>query len=148
MQYLETSILSKKFRTGIQITPLQKSYELPASVQSYAVEFTYAVEISIVFDKSNKHSTIYDSYNAEVASTLIQNVSIENVGNTYSVANELKYDTNDATEKYMLSKQFAVRSCNGCFIAPLTDYANNPIYQELPMESKYFTNVNKRIEIH
>lgn len=37
------------------------------------------------------------SYNLERASTFMQNVSIENVSITYSVANELKYDISDAT---------------------------------------------------
>ena len=64
----------------------------------YTVEFTAAntqldwLEISLFFDESDKHSTICDSYNAEVASTLVQTVSIETVENTYSVTNELTYN--------------------------------------------------------
>ena len=73
-----------------------------------------------MFGKSDKHLTINDSYNAEVASILIQNVTIENVGNTYSVTNELKHDIDNVTEKYMLYKQFVMWNCNGCSIVPLT----------------------------
>ena len=35
-------------------------------------------------------------------------------------------------------KQFVAWSCNGCSTAPLTDYINNPVYQELIDEDKYF----------
>ena len=37
----------------------------------------------------------------------------------------------------MLCKQFATWSCNGSSIAPLTDYINNPIYQELIDKEDY-----------
>ena len=85
--------------------PLQKLYEIGVVVQIYRVDFVEAnrqfhwLEISLVYDKSNKHAAIYDSYNLERASTFIQNVSIENVLHTYSVANVLKYNISDATEK-------------------------------------------------
>ena len=37
----------------------------------------------------------------------------------------------------MLYKQFTTWSCNGSSIAPLTDYINNPIYQELIDKEDY-----------
>ena len=37
----------------------------------------------------------------------------------------------------MLYKQFATWSCNGSSVAPLTDYINNPIYQELIDKEDY-----------
>ena len=37
----------------------------------------------------------------------------------------------------MLYKQFAAWSCNGCSVAPLTDYINNPIFQELVDDDNY-----------
>ena len=37
----------------------------------------------------------------------------------------------------MLYKQFATWSCNGSSIAPLTDYIDNPIYQELIDKEDY-----------
>ena len=36
-------------------------------------------------------------------------------------------------------EQFVDFVCNGCTIAPLTDYANNPTYQDLPTADKYFS---------
>ena len=35
-------------------------------------------------------------------------------------------------------KQFVAWSCNGCSTAPLTDYINNPIYQELIDGDNFF----------
>ena len=35
------------------------------------------------------------------------------------------------TQKNLLYKQFVTWACDGCSVAPLTDYINNPIYQEL-----------------
>ena len=41
------------------------------------------------------------------------------------------------TQKHLLYKQFVVWVCNGYSTAPLTDYINNPVYQELIDESDY-----------
>ena len=66
-------MLKKVFCVGIQKTP----WEIPMRAQCYIVEFTTAnkqfdwLEISLVFDKTDKHLTIYDSENAEVASALV-----------------------------------------------------------------------------
>ena len=35
------------------------------------------------------------------------------------------------TQKHLLYKQFVTQTCNGCSTTPITDYINNPIYQEL-----------------
>ena len=45
----------------------------------------------------------------------------------------------------MLYKQFVTWNCNGSSIAPLTDYINNPTYQELSDESDYFSTSDERI---
>ena len=70
---------------------------------------------------------------------------IDNASNTYSVSNELKYYIEVATQKHMLYKQFVAYNCNGCSIAPLTDYANNLIYQELLIKKKYFSHADERL---
>ena len=36
-----------------------------------------------------------------------------------------------------LFKKFVASACDGCSVAPLTDYINNPIYQELVDENQY-----------
>ena len=43
----------------------------------------------------------------------------------------------------MLHKQFFPFHCNGCSIGPLTDYANNSVFQELPKKVSYFLVVTK-----
>ena len=69
-QHLETIMVSKKIRRiGAQKTPIQKTYEIKQGSDLLNVEFLGAnrqfdwIEISIVPDKSDKHTTIYDSYN-------------------------------------------------------------------------------------
>ena len=45
--------------------------------------------------------------------------------------------TDNLKQKNLLYKQFVVWSCNGCSTAPLTDYVNNPVYQELIDKEDY-----------
>lgn len=90
---------------------------------------------------------IYDNYDLERASTLIQNIEIENISNIHGVHNDLKYDMSDAAEKHLLYKQNVAWNFNCYWIAQRKDYANNPIYQELSTESEYFTDAVKRIDI-
>ena len=94
-------------------------------------------EISIVYDKSDNHTTIYDSYNVELAAKYIKTVKLSNFTEIYSLTNEKKYDINNPTQKYLLYNQFVAWSCKGCNTAPLTDYINNPVYQELIDENDY-----------
>ena len=91
-------------------------------------------------------ATIYDSYNVELAARTIKSVKLSNFTEIYSLTNEKKYDIDNLTQKYLLYKQFVAWSCNGCSTAPLIDYINNPIYQELIDEEDYFENKsNERI---
>ena len=39
----------------------------------------------------------------------------------------------------MLYKQFVAWNCNGSSVAPLTEYMDNPIFQELPDEETYYS---------
>ena len=54
-------------------TLLQKTYEINAGQDSIDVDFFGAnrqfdcTELFLVYDKSDKHTTIYDSYNHELA---------------------------------------------------------------------------------
>ena len=94
-RHLETIIVSKKIlRMGAQKTPLQKTYEISAGTDSLNVEFLGSnrqfdwLEISIVPGKSDKHTTIYDSYNRELASQEIKTLKLTNFTEIYSLANE------------------------------------------------------------
>ena len=83
-------------------------------------------------------TTIYDTYNVEVASKINKNSKIDHFTEIYSLTNEKKYDINNFTQKHLLYKQFVSWSCNGSSVTPLTDYMNNPIYQELISEGDHF----------
>ena len=109
------------------------------------------IELYLVYDKSDKHTTIYDSYNVEMASKAIKLVRLTNFTKIYSLTNEKKkkkYDIDNLTQKHLLYKQFVAWSCNGSSVAPLTDYMSNPIYQELISEDDCFNVlIDKRIHL-
>ena len=132
-QHLETIMVSKKIlRMGAQKTPIQKTYEIQKGSDSLNIEFLGAnrqfdwIEISIVPDKSDKHKTIYDSYNREMAAQLIKSLKLTNFKELYSLTNEKKYDTDNLTPQHLLYKQFLAWSCNGSGVAPVSDYVDNP----------------------
>ena len=65
--YFESAMVSGNLlRTGRRKTPLQKSYELVAGAQSKTITFNNAfkqfsfLEISLVFDRSDHHLSIYN----------------------------------------------------------------------------------------
>ena len=153
-QHLETIMVSKKnLRMGAQKTPIQKTYEIQKRSDSLSVEFLSAnrqfdwVEISIVPDKSNKYTTTYDSYNREMAAQLIKSLRLTNFSDLCSLTNEKKYSRDNLIQKHLLYKQFLAWSCNGSSVAPISDYIDNPIFQELPDEKTYFSLVNSSMVI-
>ena len=64
------------------------------------------IEISIVPDKSDKHTTIYDSYNRQMAVQLIKTLKLSNFTKIYSLTNEKRYNIDKLTQKHLLYKQF------------------------------------------
>ena len=132
-------------RMGAQKTPLQKSYEISTGTDSLNVEFLGSnrqfdwLEILIVPGKSDKQSTIYDSHNRELASQEVKTLKLTNFTEIYSLTNENKYDIDNLTQRRLLYKQFVARNCSCSSVAPLTDYMNNPIFQELSDEDTYFS---------
>ena len=130
---------------GAQKTPLQKSYEISTGTDSLNVEFLGSnrqfdwLEILIVPGKSDKQSTIYDSYNRELASQEVKTLKLTNFTEIYSLTNENKYDIDNLTQRRLLYKQFVARNCSCSSVAPLADYMNNPIFQELSDEDTYFS---------
>ena len=93
--YFEGAMISNQvLRTGIKYSPYQKSYELVAGSQSKTFTFTNAfkqfafLEFSLVFDKSDQHLNIYDSYNAETAAVSIKYIKLQNASSTYSEFNK------------------------------------------------------------
>ena len=94
-QYLETIIVSKKIvRTGTQKTPIQKTYEINVGQDSINIDFLGLnrqfdwLEVSLVFEKSDKHTSIYNSYNVELAAKYIKSLKLSNFTEIYSLTNE------------------------------------------------------------
>ena len=145
-QYLETILFSDKvLRMGVQKTPYQKTYELQAGSQDFTVDFQGAnrqfnwIEISLVYDKSDKHLTACDSCNAECDSKFIKFLEFANISDQHSSTNTLKFDIGNDLQKHLLWKQYLAWCTNGCSIAPVTDFMNNPIAQELKKENEYLS---------
>ena len=129
---------------GAQKIHKQKTYEISKGQDSLNVEFFGSnrkfdwIEISIVPDKCDKHTTLYDSYNRELAAQTIKSLKLSNFTEIYSLTNEKEYDVDNLTQRHLLYKQFVAWNSNSSIVAPLTDYMNNPIFQELPDKDKYF----------
>ena len=112
-QYLDTILLlSKVLRMGIQKTPYQKTYKLQVGCQEFTVDFDGCkrqldwLEISLVSDKNNKHTTIYHSYNAKCMARILRSIELGNILDAYSVINTMKFDTSNNTQKHMLWMQY------------------------------------------
>ena len=121
-----------------------KRHEINVGQNSLNIDFLGAnrqfdwIELSLVYDKSNKHTTIYDSYNVKMASKKMKSVRLTNFFEIYSLANERKCDIDNLTQRHLFYKQFVPWSCSVSSVAPLTYYINNLIYQELISEDDYF----------
>ena len=97
-------------------------------------------------DKRYKHKTIYDSYNREIAAQLIKSLKLTHFTELYTITNEKNYNADNLTQQHLLYKQFLAWSCNGSSVAPVSDYVDNPIFQELPDQETYFSaKSNERI---
>ena len=122
-------------RIGVLPAPYQQLFEINKGTQSLTVTFKGVqrqfewLEISLIYDKSYQHLTIYDSYDLELAGKMIQSIKFENTTSTYSLTGKLEYDYKNHDEKTMVYTMFVAYNCNGCSTAPLTQYKNNPVYQ-------------------
>ena len=75
-------------------TLVQKTYGIQKGSNSLNVEFLGSnrqfdwIKKSIVPDKSDKYTTLYDIYHREMASQLIQTLRLSNFRKIYSLTNE------------------------------------------------------------
>ena len=104
-QFLEKIMLSSKvLHMGMQKTPYQKTWELQVDAQELDVDFKRCerqfdwLKISLVYDKSDKHTTIYDSYNAVCAARMVKKIELSNISNAYSATNTMKFDIKNDTQ--------------------------------------------------
>ena len=96
-QYLETILVfSRVLRIGIQKTPYQKTYEMQVGSQEFTADVKRCnrqfdwLEISLIYDKSDKYLTIYDTYIVESAAKMIKCIELANISKSYSVTNTKK----------------------------------------------------------
>lgn len=87
--------------------------------------------VSLVYDKNDQHNTIFDSYNIKLASTKIKSLKLKNALNSYSAFNEVKVNSEDSHDQFLLYSQFVAWNCDSCSVASLTDYEHNDVYKEL-----------------
>ena len=134
-------------KNGVLPSPYQQEFERATGTQSLTATFEW-LEISLVYDKYYQHLTVYDSYDLELAAKLIKSVEFENTSTTYSLTGKLEYGINKNDELDILYKMFLAFQCNGCSTAPLSQYKNNEIYQEITTEENHTTaNTDDRILI-
>ena len=74
-----------------------------------------------------------------MAAQNIKSLKLTNFTEVYSLTNEKKYDVDNLTQRHLLWKQFVAWNCNGSSVAPIVDYINNPVFQELPDKDKCFS---------
>ena len=98
-----------------------------------------------MYDKSDVHKTIYDSYDIEHASTLIKNVELENASNNYSLLNDIDLDFENGFDKQQLYKQFVAYNCKSCISVPLIHYVYHKIFQKLTTEEDYLKDSDEKI---
>ena len=83
-------------KTGVTSSPFQQSFEIIVGTQSLKVNFRGLhkqiewLEISLVFDKTNQHQTVYDSYNVELPAKYVQLLTLENALTTCSLTGQLE----------------------------------------------------------
>ena len=93
---------------GIQKTPYQKTYKLQVGLQELDVDFKGCkrqfdwLEISLVYNKSDKHTTIYDSCNAKCAARITKPIELSNISDAYRATSTMKFDINIDTQKDLL----------------------------------------------
>ena len=103
-------------RQGVLPAPYQQEIEVNRGTQEFTCTFKGAqrqfdwLEISIVYDKSYQHTTIYDSYDLELAARLIQSLKFENTSSTYSLTGKLLYDLEKEEDKHLIYKMFVAHS--------------------------------------
>ena len=134
--------------------PYQQSFEVNVDTQTVNVNFEGAIrqfswlETLLVYDKSDQHQMMYDSYNAKITATKIQSLTLENTSSLYSLTGGVEYNIDNKDNKHWLYAMFVAYQCGpGWSTTSLTEYTNNEIYQELPKGRNFFTNTDEKLYI-
>ena len=95
----------------------------------FAVQFQF-IEVSLVYDRSDQHQTIYDRYDLELAARNIHSLTLENATSTYSITGVLEYNIDNEDDKHTLYSKL--------YSDALQRQRNNKIFQEITKEKDYF----------
>ena len=68
---------------------------------------------------------------------MVKRIELANISDTYIATNTMKFDTSNDTQKHMLWKQYAAWHCDGYSAAAISNFINNPMFQELLLEPDY-----------
>ena len=94
---------------GVLPSPYQQLFEINKGTQSITVTVKGAqrqfewLEISLIYDKSFQHLTIYDSYDLELATKLIEEMKFQNTTSSYSLTGKIEYNQGNHNKKNSLS---------------------------------------------
>ena len=121
-----------------------KNYEINTGIQSFVVEYKQFsfIEIPFAYDKSVQHNTFYDSYNTEIAATNIVFLK-KNANDNESISNKINFYLKNENDKLLMYRQFVAWYTKGSGVAPLTEYANNEVYQELQQLKNIYDKTKK-----
>ena len=102
LAYLNAILRSRSaLRIGVILSPYQQRFEINVGTHSLKVNFRGLnkqiewLEISLVFDKSDQHQTVYENYDFELATEYVQLVALENASTTYSLTGQLEYNVSN-----------------------------------------------------
>ena len=70
---------------------------------------------------------------------MIKLLEFANISKQYIATNTLKYDTTNDLQKHLLWRQFLAWHTDECSNAPITDFINNLVAQELLDQENYFS---------
>ena len=99
---------------GAQNTLIQKTYEISIGQESLDIDFFGAnkqfdwIELFLVYDKSDKHSSIHSRYNVEIAAKKMKPGKLTNFTEIYSLTTKQKYDIDNLMQQHLLFKQFVI----------------------------------------
>ena len=91
-----------------QKTPIQKTYKINIGTESVNIDFLGSnrqfdwIELSLANDKSDKHTTICDSYNVELATKTIKICETFQLHLNLQLDKRKKYGTDNFSQKYLL----------------------------------------------
>ena len=95
LAYLNAILRSRSIlRTGVILSPYQQSFDINVGPRSLKVNICGLnkqiewLDIYLVFDKSDKHQIVCDSYDVELAAKYVQLLALENASTTYSLTNK------------------------------------------------------------